>query len=180
MICTLSPSSMIRSTNSAAMSFFRQRMRVENQTDAAVQNGSAHAKAAQVRRAAKNRLRRDLSRQKRQSNVKISNLVKDEKTVRPRGRRRRGRFSRTICATCSRRRFIAHTRTSSSSRTSLDTRASKRHAFTLSPVRQSIGGSLSGYSSYHKKTEFVFRICKGSERILSLPLLINKYSTIAP
>ena len=34
MICTLSPSSMIRSTNSAAMSFFRQRMRVENQTDA--------------------------------------------------------------------------------------------------------------------------------------------------
>lgn len=34
---------MIRSTNSAAMSFFRQRMRVENQTDAAVQNGSAHA-----------------------------------------------------------------------------------------------------------------------------------------
>ena len=28
-------------------------MRVENQTDAAVQNGSAHAKAAQVRRAAK-------------------------------------------------------------------------------------------------------------------------------
>ena len=36
----------------------------------------------------KNRLRRDLSRQKRQSSVPLSNLVKDEKTVRPRGRRR--------------------------------------------------------------------------------------------
>ena len=43
--------------------------------------------AAQVCRAAKNRLRRNLSHQKRQSNVKISNLVKDEKTVCPRGRR---------------------------------------------------------------------------------------------
>ncbi len=48
--------------------------------------------AAQVCRAAKNRLRRNLSHQKRQSNVKISNLVKDEEAVRPRGRRRRESF----------------------------------------------------------------------------------------
>ena len=51
MICTLSPSSMIRSTNSAAMSFFRQRMRVENQTDAHLpcyEHGGAPAAARTV------------------------------------------------------------------------------------------------------------------------------------
>ena len=40
--------------------------------------------AAQVCRAAKNRLRRDLSRQKRQVHVEISNLAENEKAVRPR------------------------------------------------------------------------------------------------
>ena len=177
MICTLSPSSMIRSTNSAAMSFFRQRMRVENQTDAAVQNGSAHAKAAQVRRAAKNRLRRDLSRQKRQSNVKISNLVKDEKTVRPRGRRRRESFPAQSappvrdgilsriqghrqaggCSWAFEHRNDANLPCHKCGRASASARTAKTCII---------------------KTESIFRICKGSETISSLPLLVAKYSTI--
>ena len=51
------------------------------------------------------------------------------------------RFSRTICATCSRRRFIAHTRTSSSWRMFSGIRASKRRAFTLLRAWRSIGVS---------------------------------------
>ena len=61
------------------------------------------------------------------------------------------RSFRTTCAICSQRRFTAHTRRSSSSRTFSGIRASRRRAFTLSQAWQSIGDSSNGYSSYHKK-----------------------------
>ena len=127
----------------------------------------------------KNRLRRDLSRQKRQVHVEISNLVENEKAVRSRRCQRRGSFPAQSAPPV---RDGILSRIQGYRQAGGCSRAFEHRNDAHLPCYEHGGASASArtLTACIIKTESIFRICKGSEKILSLPLLIKKYSTTLP
>ena len=127
----------------------------------------------------KNRLRRDLSRQKRQVHVEISNLVENEKAVRSRRCQRRGSFPAQSAPPV---RDGILSRIQGYRQAGGCSRAFEHRNDAHLPCYEHGGASASArtLTACIIKTESIFRICKGSEKILSLPLLIKEYSTTLP
>ena len=127
----------------------------------------------------KNRLRRDLSRQKRQVHVEISNLVENEKAVRSRRCQCRGSFPAQSAPPV---RDGILSRIQGYRQAGGCSRAFEHRNDAHLPCYEHGGASASArtLTACIIKTESIFRICKGSEKILSLPLLIKEYSTTLP
>ena len=107
----------------------------------------------------------------------LSNLVEDEEAVRPRRRRRRESFPAQSAPPV---RDGVLSRIQGHRQAGGCSRAFEHRNDAHLPCYEYGRASASARTAKTCiiKTESIFRICKGSETILSLPLLVAKYSTI--
>ena len=113
----------------------------------------------------------------RQSSVPLSNLVEDEEAVRPRRRRRRESFPAQPPPPV-RDGVLLRVQGHRQARGCFGPFEHRNDANLPCHKCGRASASARTLTACIIKTESIFRICKGSETILTPPLLVAKYSTI--